>query len=156
MGAAFASAGRHPIVASELLTLFGLIPIRSVPVVRVDHPAGPVDLFTTHPSPPAIPNAIPPPGSAAPPAARTRTSAISNPPPETWTCGSTTPSSSPPGPGWLCTASLDPPADADGDGIATRRFADEPNPFAPACGPAPLPVRRPSDHVGSELDPACD
>ncbi|MFQ5513618.1 MAG: endonuclease/exonuclease/phosphatase family protein [Myxococcota bacterium] len=50
---------------------------------------------------------------------------------------------------------LDPAADLDGDGKATRIFVDDPNPFAPSCGPAPLPICWPSDHEGSELDATC-
>jgi endonuclease/exonuclease/phosphatase family metal-dependent hydrolase len=41
--------------------------------------------------------------------------------------------------------------DSDGTGI----FADEPNPFEPACGPAPLPICWPSDHEGVELALEC-
>lgn len=54
-------------------------------------------------------------------------------------------------PGATCATSLDPPGDADADGIATRIFADAPNPFA-ACGAAPSPICWPSDHEGNELD----
>jgi endonuclease/exonuclease/phosphatase family metal-dependent hydrolase len=61
----------------------------------------------------------------------------------------------PPAAGSLCAASLDPVTDADGDGTATRIFADDPNPFAPACGPAPEPICWPSDHEGAELDLNC-
>jgi endonuclease/exonuclease/phosphatase family metal-dependent hydrolase len=61
----------------------------------------------------------------------------------------------PPGPGALCLPSLDPAADLDGDGSATRIFADVPNPFAPACGPAPDAICWPSDHEGAELDLEC-
>ncbi len=43
-----------------------------------------------------------------------------------------------------------------GRGAGTRLFADVPNPFAPACGPAPLPICWPSDHVGVQLSLACD
>jgi endonuclease/exonuclease/phosphatase family metal-dependent hydrolase len=50
---------------------------------------------------------------------------------------------------------VEPAGDPDGDGIATRLFADEPNPFAPACGAAPLPICWPSDHVGMQVDLAC-
>jgi hypothetical protein len=55
----------------------------------------------------------------------------------------------------VCTATLDGAADADGDGTATRIFADDPNPFDGACGPQPAPVCWPSDHEGAELDLAC-
>lgn len=51
---------------------------------------------------------------------------------------------------------LDPAADEDGDGSATRIFADVANPFAPTCGPAPDPICWPSDHEGTELDLNCD
>ena len=54
-----------------------------------------------------------------------------------------------------CTATIDPASDDDGDGTATRIFADDPNPFAPMCGPAPLPICWPSDHEGAELDLNC-
>lgn len=62
----------------------------------------------------------------------------------------------PPRNGFPCRARLDPPGDRDGDGTATRLFAAAPNPFAPACGPAPLPICWPSDHEGVELDLNCD
>ena len=62
----------------------------------------------------------------------------------------------PPGPGSACAGTLDGPSDADGDGTATRIFADDPNPFSPSCGPAPDPVCWPSDHEGTELDLNCD
>jgi endonuclease/exonuclease/phosphatase family metal-dependent hydrolase len=61
----------------------------------------------------------------------------------------------PPGSGSTCAATLDPPTDADGDGSATRIFADTPNPFAPVCGPAPDAICWPSDHEGTELDLYC-
>jgi endonuclease/exonuclease/phosphatase family metal-dependent hydrolase len=61
----------------------------------------------------------------------------------------------PPGAGSLCTVSLDPATDADGDGTATRIFTDDPNPFAPTCGPLPDPICWPSDHEGAELDLNC-
>jgi hypothetical protein len=62
----------------------------------------------------------------------------------------------PPAPGSPCAATLDGAADGDGDGTATRIFADRPDPFAPTCGPAPAPVCWPSDHAGAELDLACE
>jgi len=62
----------------------------------------------------------------------------------------------PPGPGSLCTATIDTGADADGDGTATRIFADDPNPFAPSCGPSPDPICWPSDHEGAQLDVNCN
>jgi endonuclease/exonuclease/phosphatase family metal-dependent hydrolase len=58
-------------------------------------------------------------------------------------------------PGSRCAgATLDPAVDADGDGTATRIFADGPNPFAP-CGPEPAPVCWPADHEGTEVDLNC-
>jgi endonuclease/exonuclease/phosphatase family metal-dependent hydrolase len=61
----------------------------------------------------------------------------------------------PPAAGSLCTAAIDPAADTDGDGSATRIFADDPNPFAPTCGPRPDAICWPSDHEGAELDLNC-
>jgi hypothetical protein len=61
----------------------------------------------------------------------------------------------PPEPGARCAAGLDTADDLDGDGVATRLFADEPNPFAPACGPAPAPVCWVSDHTGVQVDWNC-
>jgi endonuclease/exonuclease/phosphatase family metal-dependent hydrolase len=49
----------------------------------------------------------------------------------------------PPASGSSCTARLDP--------AATRLFADRPNPFATACGPAPQPICWSSDHEGTQL-----
>ncbi len=222
---------RHPVVESELLPLFGVIPIRSVTFVRVDHPAGPVDVFTTHlasgsdagssPCGASCPAACVAAGAAtvrdcqtvqladfvaarhdvpgpalvtgdfnAPPGSFPyqhmlargfvdTTRAAGNPECDPVTgLGCTSGRADedlsdlespargvdiridyifllPPGPGSVCSAALDPPGDSDGDGIATRLFADEPNPFAPACGPAPLPPCWPSDHVGTEVDLAC-
>jgi hypothetical protein len=51
----------------------------------------------------------------------------------------------------FCVYSLDGPNDDDGDGTATRIFADDPNPFA-SCGASPADVCWPSDHEGNELD----
>jgi endonuclease/exonuclease/phosphatase family metal-dependent hydrolase len=62
----------------------------------------------------------------------------------------------PPADARTCGVAYDPPTDADGDGTATRLFADAPNPFSPSCGPAPLPMCWPSDHEGTELDLTCD
>jgi|GEM_PF-353874 len=59
------------------------------------------------------------------------------------------------GSGSACTAVLDSAVDTDGDGTGTRLFADEPNPFAPSCGPAPAPPCWPSDHTGVEADVNC-
>ena len=50
---------------------------------------------------------------------------------------------------------VDGAGDADGDGARTGLFADAPNPFAPACGPAPAPICWPSDHVGTQVDIDC-
>jgi endonuclease/exonuclease/phosphatase family metal-dependent hydrolase len=61
----------------------------------------------------------------------------------------------PPGDGFPCHLALDPASDRDGDGTATRRFAELPNPFAASCGPAPLPICWPSDHTGVEMDLNC-
>jgi endonuclease/exonuclease/phosphatase family metal-dependent hydrolase len=54
-----------------------------------------------------------------------------------------------------CTPTIEPAGDPDGDGARTALFADAPNPFAPGCGPAPAAVCWPSDHVGTQLDGAC-
>jgi len=61
----------------------------------------------------------------------------------------------PPLPASPCTGAIDPALDEDGDGIATRLFTDDPNPFVAACGPAPLDICWPSDHEGVELDVNC-
>jgi endonuclease/exonuclease/phosphatase family metal-dependent hydrolase len=61
----------------------------------------------------------------------------------------------PPGGSSTCSGTLDTPGDADGDGVGTRLFAAEPNPFA-ACGAAPAPICWVSDHSGSEADVDCD
>lgn len=61
----------------------------------------------------------------------------------------------PPASGSACAATIDSGVDGDGDGLATRIFADDPNPFAPACGPAPEPICWPSDHEGMQLDLNC-
>jgi endonuclease/exonuclease/phosphatase family metal-dependent hydrolase len=58
-------------------------------------------------------------------------------------------------PGSVCETTLDSGTDADGDGTATRLFADAPNPFAPTCGPLPAAICWPSDHVGVQLDLDC-
>jgi endonuclease/exonuclease/phosphatase family metal-dependent hydrolase len=55
-----------------------------------------------------------------------------------------------------CGGSIDSGDDADGDGIATRIFSDDPNPFAPGCGPRPAAVCWPSDHEGMQLDLNCE
>jgi endonuclease/exonuclease/phosphatase family metal-dependent hydrolase len=56
----------------------------------------------------------------------------------------------------VCTNRLDTAGDADGDGTATRLFADAPDPFDRQCGAAPLPICWPSDHQGVQLDLNCD
>lgn len=62
----------------------------------------------------------------------------------------------PAGPGSNCTGTLDTGADLDGDGIATRHFADLPNTFGPACGPSPAPICWASDHNGVQVDLNCE
>jgi endonuclease/exonuclease/phosphatase family metal-dependent hydrolase len=62
----------------------------------------------------------------------------------------------PPVPGSTCAGTLDSPTDADGDGTATRHFAEVPNPFAPTCGPAPEPICWSSDHNGVQADVNCE
>ena len=54
----------------------------------------------------------------------------------------------------LCAGRTEPAGDPDGDGVATRLFADEPNPFA-GCGPSPLAVCWSSDHTGVQTDVNC-
>jgi endonuclease/exonuclease/phosphatase family metal-dependent hydrolase len=61
----------------------------------------------------------------------------------------------PPRNGFPCRMRLDPATDRDGDGTATRHFADQPNSIASTCGPPPLPICWPSDHGGVELDLGC-
>lgn len=56
----------------------------------------------------------------------------------------------------ICANRLDGARDADGDGTATRLFADQANPLHPRCGAAPLPICWPSDHQGVQLDLNCD
>ncbi|HEX6131057.1 MAG TPA: endonuclease/exonuclease/phosphatase family protein [Actinomycetota bacterium] len=55
-----------------------------------------------------------------------------------------------------CADTIDGPGDDDGDGTATRLFADAPNPFAPSCGALPDPICWPADHVGVEADVNCE
>lgn len=62
----------------------------------------------------------------------------------------------PPTAGSLCSGVVEPAGDPDGDGVATRLFADEPNPFVSSCGPAPAAICWPSDHVGAQADINCD
>jgi endonuclease/exonuclease/phosphatase family metal-dependent hydrolase len=62
----------------------------------------------------------------------------------------------PPGPTSACAGLLDSGTDADGDGVATRLFADEPNAFGEPCGPAPAPVCWASDHDGVQVDLNCE
>ena len=54
-----------------------------------------------------------------------------------------------------CRYALDSHRDDDGDGLATRIFADDPNPFAQSCGPLPDAICWPSDHVGMQADFNC-
>ncbi len=54
-----------------------------------------------------------------------------------------------------CRYRVDSARDRDGDGFATAVFADRPNPFAPDCGPFPLPICWPSDHEGIQADINC-
>jgi hypothetical protein len=61
----------------------------------------------------------------------------------------------PPGPTSDCVGTIDSAADDDGDGVATRHFAEEPNPFAGTCGPAPDPICWVSDHNGVQVDVDC-
>lgn len=53
-----------------------------------------------------------------------------------------------------CAAHIVPP-DSEGNGSGTRLFADQPNPFAPSCGPLPEPICWPSDHSGVQLALDC-
>jgi endonuclease/exonuclease/phosphatase family metal-dependent hydrolase len=62
----------------------------------------------------------------------------------------------PPSGASTCSGVLDTPVDGDGDGVGTRLFAAEPNPFAPSCGPSPDPMCWVSDHDGVEADVGCD
>ena len=54
-----------------------------------------------------------------------------------------------------CRYALDSQRDDDGDGFATRIFADDPNPFVAACGPLPDAICWPSDHEGMQADMNC-
>jgi endonuclease/exonuclease/phosphatase family metal-dependent hydrolase len=54
-----------------------------------------------------------------------------------------------------CRYELDSHRDDDGDGLATRIFADDPNPFAQRCGPLPEAICWPSDHEGMQADFNC-
>jgi endonuclease/exonuclease/phosphatase family metal-dependent hydrolase len=57
--------------------------------------------------------------------------------------------------GTSCHYELDSHRDEDGDNIATRIFADDPNPFAQTCGPLPQAICWPSDHEGMQADINC-
>jgi endonuclease/exonuclease/phosphatase family metal-dependent hydrolase len=57
--------------------------------------------------------------------------------------------------GSLCSGDVEATGDPDGDGVATRLFADVPNPFAPSCGAAPDPICWSSDHTGVQADVNC-
>jgi endonuclease/exonuclease/phosphatase family metal-dependent hydrolase len=61
----------------------------------------------------------------------------------------------PSGPASFCSAQVEPTGDPDLDGVATRLFADVPNPFSPTCGPAPDPICWSSDHTGNQADVNC-
>lgn len=54
-----------------------------------------------------------------------------------------------------CDGRIDSGADGDVDGVATKIFADDPNPFASTCGPSPAAICWPSDHEGMQLDLNC-
>lgn len=54
-----------------------------------------------------------------------------------------------------CRYALDSHRDDDSDGLATRIFADDPNPFALTCGPQPEAICWPSDHEGMQADINC-
>jgi endonuclease/exonuclease/phosphatase family metal-dependent hydrolase len=54
-----------------------------------------------------------------------------------------------------CRYELDSAGDDDGDGVATKIFADDPNPFANRCGALPDPICWPSDHEGMQADINC-
>ena len=62
----------------------------------------------------------------------------------------------PPAPPSTCAGTLDSGADGDGDGVASRLFADEPNAFGAPCGPSPAPICWASDHDGVQVDVNCD
>lgn len=57
--------------------------------------------------------------------------------------------------GASCHYELDSHRDEDGDSVATRIFADDPNPFAQNCGPLPEAICWPSDHEGMQADINC-
>ena len=57
--------------------------------------------------------------------------------------------------GGACRWQIDDAGDGDGDGLATKIFADDPNPFADSCGPLPDPICWPSDHEGMQADLNC-
>jgi hypothetical protein len=61
----------------------------------------------------------------------------------------------PPGAASICMAQVEPQGDPDLDGVATRLFADVPNPFSPSCGPLPDPICWSSDHTGTQADLNC-
>jgi hypothetical protein len=55
-----------------------------------------------------------------------------------------------------CAARIEPGVfGPDGEGGGTRLFADEPNPFAPSCGPLPEAICWPSDHIGVQIELGC-
>jgi endonuclease/exonuclease/phosphatase family metal-dependent hydrolase len=62
----------------------------------------------------------------------------------------------PPASDSACAGILDSGADDDGDGVATRLFAEEPDTFVTPCGPAPAPICWASDHNGVQVDVNCE
>ncbi|HZR84244.1 MAG TPA: endonuclease/exonuclease/phosphatase family protein [Candidatus Binatia bacterium] len=63
----------------------------------------------------------------------------------------------PPAPGPSCAARIVVgDRGKPGEGPATRLFADVPNPFVDECGPLPLAICWPSDHIGTQVALACD
>lgn len=54
-----------------------------------------------------------------------------------------------------CRYEIDSYRDADSDGLATRIFADAPNPFEQRCGALPDAICWPSDHEGMQADFNC-
>jgi endonuclease/exonuclease/phosphatase family metal-dependent hydrolase len=54
-----------------------------------------------------------------------------------------------------CEPVIDSASSRDGDDVATKLFADRPNPFADTCGPRPDAICWPSDHKGVQADVNC-
>jgi endonuclease/exonuclease/phosphatase family metal-dependent hydrolase len=61
----------------------------------------------------------------------------------------------PPPAGTSCIPEIEAAGDPDGDLTSTALFTEVPNPFSEDCGPMPLPMCFPSDHVGVQLDWNC-